>query len=98
MTELQAGHGDNRDQGVAQGVFADDDDLRQAFGARGTDIVRRQRIDHVDAGKPAILCNIDQRERGRREDEMLQHVDEIRKPSLRPRNVRHACDRKDRPH
>src|SRR6266536_5549048 len=45
--ELEAEHGDDRDEGVLEHVATDDARLRKPLGPRGTHVVLRERVEHA---------------------------------------------------
>src|SRR5947207_948127 len=78
--EIDRHHRQERDQRVAKRVLHDDAALEQALGARGSDVVRVERLQHRRAHVPAVGRDAEGAQSHHRQREVLHPVDEEMEP------------------
>ena len=74
--ERQPDDGDDREQGAAQGVAADDRELAEALGPGGADVVLTEHVEQARAGHPGDDRQRDRADGDRRQDQVLAGVDD----------------------
>ncbi len=75
LAELEADHRDEGDQRVAGGCLPATTRSGMALGPGGADVVRLERIDHARAHQAAVLGDVDDPERQRRQNEVADDVE-----------------------
>ena len=75
VAELEAEHGDDRDQDVLQQVHADDAAVAKALGAGELDVVLLQRLARAGARQPDHQRDLEQRQVERRQQDVAQAVE-----------------------
>ena len=91
--QLEAQQGDNRQQGVAQGMFEDHRALLQPLGAGGTDKIHFHHVEHTGAHIERQAARLQHHQRQHRQRQMGSHLQHILPAALVAAGIGHPAYR-----